>query len=128
MSGHTHSGVDAICRVINSSRERMALTEGDDLDVDTVICLLHDYGSTASLIADLPLPADDQGLRSIGATGTVLMQLSETLSSLIARERTRDADAATQLAARQRSNHNVLASLLGLSVLLNAMLAFVALR
>ena len=128
MSSHTDPGVDAICREINSSRERMALTEGGDLDVDTVICLLHDYGSTASLIADLPLPADDQGLRSIGATGAVLMQLSETLSSLIARERARAADASAQIAARQGSNRNVLASLLGLSVLLNAMLAFLALR
>ena len=106
----------------------MALTERDDLDVDTVIGLLHNYGSTASLISDLPLPADDQGLRSIGATGAVLMQLSETLSRLIARERARAADATAQLAARQRSDRNVLASLLGLSVLLNAMLAFVALR
>jgi hypothetical protein len=128
MSGQTHPGVDAICREINSTRERMALTEGDDLDVDAAICLLHDYGSTASLIADLPLPADDQGLRSIGATGAVLMQLSETLASLLDRERARAADTAAQLAARQRSNRNVLASLLGLSVLLNAMLAFVALR
>ena len=127
MSAQTHPGVDAICREINSTRERMALTEGDDLDVDAVICLLHDYGSTASLIADLPLPADDQGLRSIGATGAVLMQLSETLASLIDREHARAADTAAQLAARQRNNRNVLASLLGLSVLLNAMMAFVAL-
>ena len=106
----------------------MALTDGDDLDVDTVTGLLHEYGSTASLISDLRLPADDQGLRSIAATGAVIMQLSETLSSLVARERAGAADARTQLAVRQRSNRNVLASLLGLSMLLNAMLAFVALR
>lgn len=106
----------------------MALVEGDDLDVDTVIGLLHDYGSSAGLIADFTLPADDQGLRSIGATGAALMHLSETLSTLINRERGAAAGAASQLAARQRSDRNVLASLLGLSVLLNAMLAFVAVR
>lgn len=56
------------------------------------------------------------------------MRLSETLSTLVARERASSAAAARQLAARHKSDRNVLASLLGLSILLNALLAFVALR
>ncbi|WP_298278715.1 hypothetical protein [uncultured Bradyrhizobium sp.] len=128
MTGDTHPAVAAVCRAMAASRARMALLEGDHLDLDTTIGLLHDYASSASLIEDLPLPPDDQGLRSIGATGTMLMRLSETLSTLVARERATSAAAARQLTARHKSDRNVLASLLGLSILFNVLLAFVALR
>jgi hypothetical protein len=117
-------GVAAIDTQLTATIDRFSAIKERNLTVDGRLQLLFGCASSLSLITDLPLGGDAQGYRTVGRAGNALMQISESLVRLLEDERS----AARQLLARQRSDHNVLASLLGLSVLLNAMLAFVALR
>ena len=124
MNAIPNAGVAAIDAQLTATIDRFSRIEERNLTVDDGLQFLFGCASSLSLITDLPLGEDAQGYRTVGRTGNALMQISETLVRLLKDERS----AARQVLARQRSDRNVLVSLLGLSVLLNAMLAFVALR
>lgn len=117
-------GVAAIDAQLTATIDRFSAIEDRNLTVDDGLQFLFGCASSLSLVTDLPLGEDAQGYRTVGRTGNALRRITETLVRLLDDER----GVARQALARQRSDRNVLASLLALSLLLNAMVAFVALR
>ena len=99
---------------------------GSAYDVDATLRLLHDFASTFSLLEDLATLPESENLppSTVGRWAAEMMVLTEGVSAAVARERA----AARQAASRRASDHRVVASLLGLSVLFNLLLLAVALR
>lgn len=118
------ASIEALLREIDANRARTAALPDTELDVDTLLRTQFDYLSTVSLIEDAEPLRGDPGLRIVVRVATALMITTEMLTAAVDRERRRH----QQNAAKQTSNRRVIASLLGLSILINALLVALVLR
>ena len=116
----------ALTREAHALSARIEALDPQSADPDTIITMLHDLNSTFGLLQDLPEPPGQPGpgFKFIGRFSAAQMLLTEMLATALERERRAGRERLRRLA----SDRNVLASLLAVAMLLDALLAIVALR
>lgn len=118
------ASIEALLREIDANRARTAALPDTQLDVDTLLRTQFDYLSTVSLIEDAEPLRGDPGLRIVVRVATALMITTEMLTAAVDRERRSHGADLT----RRASDRRVILSLLGLSVLINALLVALVLQ
>ncbi|RSV13456.1 hypothetical protein CA236_17765 [Sphingomonas sp. ABOLG] len=118
------ASIEALLREIDANRARTAALPDTQLDVDTLLRTQFDYLSTVSLIEDAEPLRGDPGLRIVVRVATALMITTEMLTAAVDRERRNHGADLT----RRASDRRVILSLLGLSVLINALLVALVLH